>query len=53
MLSTFIISVFFIVFAMLGYPLSLKLLDFIFKPAEIKKDYGLEPKVTLMIVAHN
>lgn len=53
MLSTFIISVFFIVFAMLGYPLSLKLLDFIFKPAKIKKDYSLEPKVTLMIVAHN
>lgn len=42
-----------IIFAMVGYPVLLKLLDKIFKPSRIVKTYDYEPTVTYMIVAHN
>lgn len=53
LLSLLLINVSLIFFAMVGYPLSLKIIDYIFKPSKIKKDFSLEPDVTLMIVAHN
>lgn len=40
-------------FAMVGYPLLLKLLDWLIKPDPIAKDTSYEPTVTYMIVAHN
>lgn len=46
------ISAFIIFWAMLGYPLSLILLNKLFG-RDNKKDYGYEPSVTVMIVVHN
>ena len=46
------ISVFIIFWAMIGYPISLVVLNKIFKK-ENKKDYSYEPTVTIMVVAHN
>ena len=42
-----------IFFAMVGYPLLLKVLDIILSPSLITKDYNYEPNVSYMIVAHN
>ena len=47
------ISAFIVFFAMIGYPLFLKLVDLIFKPKKIKKNYEFEPTVTILIPAHN
>ena len=46
------IAVFIIFWAMIGYPLSLVILDKLFKKTN-KKDYSYEPTVTIMVVAHN
>ena len=44
----------FVIFeAMIGYPLSLYLLDKIMKKPEITKNRKFEPTVTVMVVAHN
>lgn len=52
-LIIFIISVFIVFYAMVGYPLFLILLKKIKKSDEIAKDYNYEPTVTYMIAAHN
>ena len=44
---------FIIFWAMIGYPISLKILDKILKLKPLTKDFSYEPTVTLMIVAHN
>lgn len=49
----FFISVFVIFEAMVGYPISLKILSKILKDKKNKKNKNYEPTVTLMIVAHN
>ena len=48
----FWISVFVIFWAMIGYPISLIILNKIFK-RQNKKDPDYEPTVTIMVVAHN
>ena len=48
-----IISIFIIFWAMIGYPISLKILNKLLKKRKLIKDYKYEPTVTLMIVAHN
>ena len=53
LLILFYISGFVIVWAMIGYPLSLKLIGRLYAKKQLKKDYSHEPDVTLMIVAHN
>lgn len=47
------ISCFVIFYAMIGYPITLLLIDKINENGSIKKDYNYEPTVTYMIVAHN
>ena len=47
------VSAFIAFFAMVGYPIFLKLIDIIFKPKKITKDYEYEPTVTILIPAHN
>lgn len=49
----YFISVFIIFWAMLGYPMSMKLIDRIYKKRTLKKDYSHQPTVTVMVVAHN
>lgn len=49
----FYISGFIIVWAMVGYPLSLKLIGKSYKNRKIEKDYSHQPTVTVMVVAHN
>lgn len=49
----FFISGFLIIWAMIGYPLSLKILDKIYKSKKLIKDYIHQPTVTIMVVAHN
>ncbi|MDI3508672.1 MAG: hypothetical protein PWP55_864 [Clostridiales bacterium] len=49
----FFVSGFMIFWAMLGYPLSLKLINRIYKDKKIEKDYSNQPTVTVMVVAHN
>jgi glycosyltransferase involved in cell wall biosynthesis len=51
--SLFYISSFIIIWAMVGYPLSLKLIGKLYKNRQLKKDYSHQPTVTVMIVAHN
>lgn len=47
-------SSFFIIFwAMVGYPVSLEILDNFLKVNKLKKDYSYLPTVTVMVVAHN
>ena len=53
LLSLFSISVFIAFWAMVGYPISLRLLDKFFKPKVHDKNLNYEPNVSLMIVAHN
>lgn len=45
-------AIFVIFWAMIGYPVSLIVLDKLLK-RENKKDYSFEPSVTVMVVAHN
>lgn len=49
----FLVNGFCIFWAMIGYPLSLKLLDFILKLKPLEKDYSNFPTVTVLVVAHN
>lgn len=49
----FFFSAFIIFWAMIGYPLSLKILRKIYKNRTLIKDYSYEPTVTVMVVAHN
>ncbi|HHZ13920.1 MAG TPA: glycosyltransferase family 2 protein [Clostridiales bacterium] len=49
----FYLSSFIIVWAMVGYPLSLKLISKIYKDRKLDKDYSHQPTVTVMVVAHN
>lgn len=49
----FIISGFMIFWAMVGYPLSIKLLGIIYRKKKNTKNYNLVPSVTVIIVAHN
>lgn len=49
----FFISTFVIVWAMVGYPISLKLIGKIYKSRKLEKDYEHQPTVTVMVVAHN
>lgn len=49
----FYISGFIIVWAMVGYPFSIKLLGKLYKNRKLIKDYSHQPTVTIMVVAHN
>ena len=49
----FYASGFIISWAMIGYPLSLKIIDKIYKNRKLEKDYSHQPTVTVMVVAHN
>ena len=49
----FFICCFIIFWAMIGYPVSLKILDKVFNKGELPKNYNYLPTVTVMIVAHN
>ncbi len=49
----FYISGFIIVWAMIGYPLSLKLIGRLYKDRQLKKDYSHQPTVNVMVVVHN
>jgi len=49
----FFTSAFTIFWAMIGYPLSLKLINKIYKNRILLKDYTHQPTVTVMVVAHN
>lgn len=49
----FFVSGFIIVWAMVGYPLSLKLIGRLYKSRKLEKNYSHQPAVTVMIVAHN
>ncbi|WP_100405636.1 glycosyltransferase family 2 protein [Bacillus solitudinis] len=49
----FYISAFIIVWAMVGYPISIKLIGFLYKNRKLAKDYSYKPSVTVMVVAHN
>ncbi|GGF96548.1 glycosyltransferase family 2 protein [Paenibacillus aceti] len=49
----FYINGFIIVWAMVGYPVSLKIIGKLFKKRELKKDFSHQPTTTVMVVAHN
>lgn len=49
----FYISGFIILWAMIGYPLSIKIIGKIYKNRVLKKDFTHQPTVTVMVVAHN
>jgi glycosyltransferase involved in cell wall biosynthesis len=49
----FYISGFTIMWAMVGYPVSLKLIGKLYNKRKLKKDYSHQPTVTVMVVAHN
>lgn len=49
----FYMSGFIIVWAMIGYPISLKLIGRLYKSRKLEKDYSHQPTVTVMVVAHN
>ncbi|MGG0716262.1 glycosyltransferase family 2 protein [Robertmurraya massiliosenegalensis] len=49
----FYISGFIIVWAMVGYPLSLKFIGKLLKNRRLDKDYKHQPTATVMVVAHN
>lgn len=49
----FYINAFIVVWAMVGYPLSLKIIGKIYKSRKLQKDYTYQPTVTVMVVAHN
>ena len=49
----FFISAFIIFWAMIGYPLSLKIIGKIYRSRKLEKDYAHQPTVTVMVVAHN
>ncbi|TAH67248.1 MAG: glycosyltransferase family 2 protein [Anaerolineaceae bacterium] len=49
----FYISAFIITWAMVGYPLSLKIIGRFYRSKKLIKDYDYHPTVTVMVVAHN
>jgi glycosyltransferase involved in cell wall biosynthesis len=49
----FYICGFIIIWAMVGYPVSLKLIGKIYNKRKLNKDYSHQPTVTVMVVAHN
>lgn len=49
----FYVSGFIIIWAMVGYTFSLKVIGRIYKNRKLTKDYSLQPTVTVMVVAHN
>ncbi|GAB6179423.1 glycosyltransferase [Desulfotomaculum defluvii] len=49
----FYLNAFIIFWAMVGYPLSLKILRRVYKNRTLKKDFTYQPTVTVMVVAHN
>lgn len=49
----FYISGFIIVWAMIGYPASLKIIGKFYKDRKLEKDFSHRPTVTVMVVAHN
>ncbi|WNS43527.1 glycosyltransferase [Paenibacillus sp. MMS20-IR301] len=49
----FYLSGFIIIWAMIGYKLSLKIIHRLFKFIKVKKNYSHIPTVTVMVVAHN
>jgi len=49
----FCISGFIIFWAMVGYPLSLKVINKLYKSRKLLKNYTNQPTVTVMVVAHN
>ncbi|MFC4386578.1 glycosyltransferase family 2 protein [Gracilibacillus marinus] len=49
----FYISGFIIVWAMVGYPISLKFIGKLLKDRRLNKDYNHQPTVSVMVVAHN
>lgn len=49
----FLLSGFIIIWAMAGYPLSIKILGNLYKNRKLEKDYSHQPTVTVMVVAHN
>jgi glycosyltransferase involved in cell wall biosynthesis len=49
----FYVSGFIIFWAMVGYPISLKLIGNLYKNRKLEKDYSHQPTVTVMVVAHN
>lgn len=53
MLILFNISLFIIFWAMIGYPLSIKLIGKLYKNINNDKNYDNLPEVTVMVVAHN
>ncbi|TJY42760.1 glycosyltransferase family 2 protein [Cohnella pontilimi] len=52
-ITVFYISCFIIFWAMIGYPISLKLIGKFYKTRQLIKDYSHQPTVTIMVVAHN
>lgn len=51
--AIFFISVFIIFWAMIGYPIVLNVLKYVFKHKGNKKDSMYRPTITIMVVAHN
>ena len=51
--TIFWLSGFVIFWGMIGYPLSLKIIDQFYKDKRTKKDYNHLPTVTVIVVAHN
>ncbi len=49
----FYISAFVIFWAMIGYPLSVRILGKLYKKRQITRNYSNQPSVTIMVVAHN
>lgn len=49
----FFLNGFIIVWAMVGYPISLKLIGLLYRNRKLEKDYSHQPTVTVMVVAHN
>lgn len=49
----YFMSMFIILWAMIGYPIFLKVIYKIIKPKKIQKNYNYCPTVTVMVVAHN
>lgn len=53
MIIIWCICAFIVVWAMVGYPVFLQILDKLIKAPQIKKDYSYLPTVTILVVAHN
>ena len=53
LIALFTINAFIIFWAMIGYPISLRILDKYSNKPNLTKNYDYEPTVTIMIVAHN